>query len=158
MWAPLGRKKQLPGLTSLKKNSSWSCTKTHAEHWYMAWFLNKRFCMVQRYTYNKLYVYKKIFISFYHRAELFWSLPFISTDQMPSSIRWKEVGRAFAILLWPSYTFGLSCHWRATLTEPQLQAVTFWMPSCSYNGHNRDKGVRAPSLPAGLIGIRTWLL
>lgn len=28
MWAPLGRKKQLPGLTSLKKNSSWSCAKT----------------------------------------------------------------------------------------------------------------------------------
>lgn len=28
MWAPLGRKKQLPGLTSLKKNSSWSCRKT----------------------------------------------------------------------------------------------------------------------------------
>lgn len=28
MWAPLGRKKQLPGLTSLKKNSSWSCSKT----------------------------------------------------------------------------------------------------------------------------------
>lgn len=28
MWAPLGRKKQLPGLTSLKKNSSWSCKKT----------------------------------------------------------------------------------------------------------------------------------
>lgn len=28
MWAPLGRKKQLPGLTSLKKNSSWSCRET----------------------------------------------------------------------------------------------------------------------------------
>lgn len=28
MWAPLGRKKQLPGLTSLKKNSSWSCVNT----------------------------------------------------------------------------------------------------------------------------------
>lgn len=27
MWAPLGRKKQLPGLTSLKKNSSWSWRK-----------------------------------------------------------------------------------------------------------------------------------
>lgn len=30
MWAPLGRKKQQPGLTSLKKNRSWSCKQNPA--------------------------------------------------------------------------------------------------------------------------------
>lgn len=34
MWAPLGRKKQLPGLTSLKKNSSWSCREI-MQTWYL---------------------------------------------------------------------------------------------------------------------------
>lgn len=38
MWAPLGRKKQLPGLTSLKKNSSWSCRKTE-KHDIYSWYL-----------------------------------------------------------------------------------------------------------------------
>lgn len=52
MWAPLGRKKQLPGLTSLKKNSSWSYAKKNMtfntrihffEHCFLLFFSSLRF-------------------------------------------------------------------------------------------------------------------
>ena len=42
MWAPLGKKKQLPGLNSWKKNSSWSCWKKTVHkikiyQWFVGW-------------------------------------------------------------------------------------------------------------------------
>lgn len=184
MWAPFGRKKQLPGLTSLKKNSSWSCTKMHTGLWYtenglfsewwwgFAWYISRR-----RICWSPKYLDLNNFFQVDHfkvrgapkyftvqKASSFYFLIVLNSSNHEhlsplNNCCHLSAGRKWAELLrFCSDPVALPPTGNTDTASTSAVTSTFWMPSSSYNGHNRDKRVGVSSLPAAVIGIRTWLL